>query len=550
MLLGGLYLSYGQHALAGEIFSRLLNETTQPAVRDRAWFYLGKVRYQRGLFDEAVDAFSRVGSDLPRFLRGEHAMLLSQSHMAQGRFTEAVAVLDGAADDSNDRIAYVRYNLGVALVRLNRIDEGTRLLDRVGQLDGDTPELRALRDKANLAIGYTHLQSGHEDQARAVLSRVRLHGPFSSKALLGVGWANAMQDDYRRALDPWLELQERDLLDSAVQESLLAVPYAFSRLGANGSAATHYRTALASFDRERIRLEAAINRATSGELIPALLREDQREIGRWHWQLETLPVSDDTRYLYHLVANNEFQDGLRSYRDLAALRDHLQQWQDKLGAFDDMVETRALAYEQRLPGVERRLGDVDIAELQLRRDELKQRLDLVEARRDVVGLADETQLELWRQLSVLEQNPAFSLDRSASARTKQRLLKGVLLWDLDRDYKYRAWRQRRSLAELDEALLLAGEFHGRTETAQAAVPEGVTENATRIAMLMPRIEVMQDRITASLGQQEKQLQVLAARELEAQKKRLDTYRVQARFALATIYDRAGIAANAGQGDAQ
>jgi hypothetical protein len=352
-----------------------------------------------------------------------------------------------------------------------------------------------------------------------------------------------MQDDYRSALNPWLELQERNLLDSAVQESLLAVPYAFSRLGADGSAAKHYRTAIDAFDREQASLDAVINRAASGELVPALLREDHRDIGRWHWRLENLPVSDDTRYLYHLVANNEFQDGLRSYRDLVALQAHLQEWQDKLGAFNDMVETRALAFDQRLPAVESRLSAVDVDALRQRRDELVIRLERIEAERDVAGLADDRQLQLWSQITAAERNPAFNLDQSAQAREKLRVLQGVLLWDLDRDYRYRLWSQRRSVAELNAALEIAGDFQQRAEAARAAVPAQVGDNATRILALAPRIEAMQSRLAKSLGQQQELLQALAIQELETQKERVETYRVQARFALATIYDRASVAAD-------
>ena len=68
-------------------------------------------------------------------------------------------------------------------------------------------------------------------------------------------------ENYRAALVPWLELQDRDLLDSAVQESLLAVPYAFGRLEAHGSAAEHYQYALAAFDGEMQRLDTTIERA-------------------------------------------------------------------------------------------------------------------------------------------------------------------------------------------------------------------------------------------------------------------------------------------------
>ena len=65
LLLGGLYLHYGQHVRAEEIFNRLLTQDVAPSVRDRAWFYLGKVRYQRGLHEDALAAFARVSGALP-----------------------------------------------------------------------------------------------------------------------------------------------------------------------------------------------------------------------------------------------------------------------------------------------------------------------------------------------------------------------------------------------------------------------------------------------------------------------------------------------------
>jgi TolA-binding protein len=549
LLLGGLYLSYGQHTKAGEIFDRLLTDNVNPAVRDRAWFYLGKVRYQRGWYSQAIDAFANVGGELPRILNAERQMLLAQSYMGQGRFADAAEVLQ-SGDGPEDWLAYVRYNLGVALVRLGRLEDGAMLLDRVGRLYSGDEELRALSDKANLAMGYAYLQNDNAEQAKMVLERVRLHGPFSSKALLGVGWANVMREDYRGALDPWLELQDRDLLDSAVQESLLAVPYAFSRLGADGSAADFYMTAMQQFDAEMASLDAAIQRTRSGELIPALLQQDASELGRWHWQLEELPVTDDSRYLYHLIANHEFQDGLRTYRDLVALDEHLAQWQEKLGAYNDMIDTRALAYDQRLPAVENRLAEIELTELQSQRDKLVAKFTDISQSRNIVGLANEREARLWSQLEVAAQNPAWSLEQSRTAREKHRILKGALLWDLDREYKYRLWQQQRSIAELDEALSVAHDFRERTNAARKTVPQWLDEYAGRVDTLAPRIDAMQAKIGTLLGRQQQQLQVLVTREFSAQKERLATYRVQARFALATIYDRATVAASDASGATQ
>ena len=56
VLRGGMLLSYGLHKEAGEIFARLIDKGAAPPVRDRAWFYLAKIRYQRGFLAEADDA--------------------------------------------------------------------------------------------------------------------------------------------------------------------------------------------------------------------------------------------------------------------------------------------------------------------------------------------------------------------------------------------------------------------------------------------------------------------------------------------------------------
>ncbi len=541
LLLGGLYLTYGQHARASEIFARLLDASVDPAVRDRAWMYVGKAKYERGRFAAADEAFARIGDALPGSLRSEHRMLRAQSLMAQGRFSEAAGLLDDW-DGADGWLAYANYNLGVALVRMQRVEEGAKRLDAVGRVDAGEIETVALRDKANLALGYAYLQAGQPEKARPVLERVRLDGPFSNKALLGVGWADAMLEDYRGALNPWLELQSRDLLDGAVQESRLAVPYAFSQLGAHGSAAEYYEAAMNHFDAELAGLDAAIDRARSGRLLPALLAGDDGGIGRWHWNLESLPTTDDARYLYQLIANHRFQDGLRSYRDLIALSRHLSEWQEKLVAFEDMIETRRLASARRLSAVEGRFAEIDVAALAARRDALADRLTRIERERDVVGLADPAEARLWRDIVALESNRAFDTEQAAGARDKQRILKGALLWELDADYRYRLWKHKRRLAELDAQLAVASERESAVREVRDGMPARLDRYGNRIAALAPRIEAMQARIAAALGEQQGHLAVIAARELEAQKARLSSYRVQARFALAAIYDRATVTA--------
>ena len=43
LLLGGLYLAYGMHNEAGKIFARILEENTDNAIKNRAYYYLAKI---------------------------------------------------------------------------------------------------------------------------------------------------------------------------------------------------------------------------------------------------------------------------------------------------------------------------------------------------------------------------------------------------------------------------------------------------------------------------------------------------------------------------
>ncbi len=542
LLLGGLYLSYGQHQRAGEIFDRLLNESVDGSIRDRAWFYLGKVQYRRGKYDAADVAFGRVGNELPQNLDAERHLLMSQGLMARGMFEPAAEILE-SWQGPGDWLAYGRYNLGVAMVRMNRLEQGASLLNKVGLLSDTSAEISALRDKANLALGYAYLQQDFEGQAKPVLQRVNLHGPFSNKALLGVGWADASQDNYRQALVPWLELKNRDLLDSAVQESLLAVPYAMGRLEAHGSAAENYLAALEDFDTEIGRLDIAIQSARDGTMITALLETDDPQIARWYWQLENIPDTTQARYLYHLIANHELQDGLRNYRDLMALQQHLDGWARKLEAFDDMVATRWIAYEQRLAPTNSQLDAVELDRHFANRDRLAARLEGVEQTRDVAGLATGNELFLWQSLQSLESHPAWQAEGMEEAREKYRVLKGFLSWESDRKFKYRLWQKKRSLSELDAALAEAAQRRDNVDASRDSVPLDLEKFSQHIASLAPRIAQVRAKVIKALAVQQNEIQVMAVRELETQKERLATYRIQAQFALATMYDRATAASN-------
>lgn len=543
LLRGGLYLSLGQHREAREIFERLLADpSTPPAVRDRAWFYLGKVLYASGHFEQSERALRAVTGSLPVALESERRLLIAQGFMYRGQFDAAIAELDGW-QGPDEWTAYGRFNLGVALVRANRVERGHVMLEQVGLLQTTDAELLALRDKANLALGYALLQAGQPAAARAALDRVRLQGPPANKALLGAGWADAAGGSFQQALVPWLELHGRDLLDAAVQESYLAVPYAYAELAAIGQAVGYYEQAIAAYDAERVRIEESIAAIRAGRLLAAALAADRGTRPDWFAQLTTLPDAPESRYLYHLMAGHEFQEGLKSYRSLEAMAQNLAGWSTSLGAFSDMIETRQRAFAAKLPDADRRLATVDVADINRRRDELRARLEAALHDRDIGALATERERQWLATLAGVEAELAThagdaSLD---DAREKARLARGVLTWNLDASWKTRVWQARRAMRELDAAVYDARTRQAGSVKARQGTPERAAALAVRVEAVSPRVVELTSRVESAKAAQGHRLADIAIVELETQRSRLDEYSVQARYALATIYDRASTA---------
>ena len=539
LLLGGLYLSLGEHVEAGKIFERLLTAAnTSENVRNKAWFYLGKVWYQRGYLDESERALRKVSDKIQPRISAERYMLLAQLMLRQDRYDDAIAALS-AWHGAPDWTAYAQFNLGVALVRKGRLPEAITHLDQVGRMETASEELLALKDKANLALGFAYLQAERAADARPILQRIRLDGPYSSKALLGVGWADSALGEFKRALVPWMALRKRNLLDSAVQESYLTVPYAYNQLGATGQAAEFYNSAIDSFDAESKHIDDSIEQIRGGSLLDRLLTDDKNESLTWYWQLKTLPDAPESRYLYQLLASNEFQEGLKNYRELHFMSRNLESWSTDLAAFNDMLDTRQEAYNREVPKADAVIAATDLGALTQKRVDFESRINDIEKSKDVAALGTSDEQRNWMRLKHIEDYLAAHPDDPdlGEMRDRFRLLKGVMYWRLSQSFKARVWNARRSVKELETSLVETQKRAVLVAQARQSMPNNTGVFAGRVTTISGRIDDLQQRLTALTEKQNRYLQALAIRELELQKQRILVYQVQARYELAAIYDK-------------
>ena len=541
ILRGGLLLSYGMHREAGLIFAKLIERGAPASVRDRAWYFLAKIRYQRGDNAGAESALAGVGSKLPAALEEDRGLLQANLAMARGDFVDAATVLQGMTAKSSASY-YARYNLGVALVKGGDAAAGRTLLGEVGHMPSFSEEQRSLRDKANVALGFAAMQDNRTDDARAALQRVRLDSPQASRALLGLGWAEASAKQPAKALVPWTELANRAVGDAAVLEAKIAVPYAYAELGAFGQAHDEYQNALAQFDREQGALDESIAAIKSGKLVDALAAKNPGEEMGWFWSLNTLPEMPHAAHLTPVLAQHAFQESFKNYRDLRFLERNLAQWRESLVAYRDMLANRRDAYAKRLPQTQAgaKDGGGAIVALEARRSQLAGEVQRVEAEADVIAFADPKQdvllqrlAEVQRAMKALAGQP--EVDALAD---KVRLIAGALSWELAQDFPARLWSAKKDMQAVDQQLAQAREREARLVAAQRDEPAKFDAFAKRIAELDVRLATLTPRVVALAAEQQQEVQAIAVAELHGQQQRLAEYRTQARFALAQLVDRA------------
>lgn len=538
LLLGGLELSWGMWREAEGVFNRLLDQPeVAPSVRDRAWYQLARIAHRKGDDEAALQALVRM-SERPRLrLRAERELLAASLLVRLGRPREAVERLR-AWHGPDDLEPYARFNLAAALLAAGEDRQAEKKLEFLGRAKARSEEARSLRDKANLALGIRHLEAGRVKQARKVLERIRLQGPFAAQGLLAAGWARAEAADFRAALVPWLELRRRDPFDPSVLEALLSAPYAYARLGVYGKAAALYEEGIAVYRQEAGRLQEAMSAVRQGRLAAALARQDR---GGFSHVPEFDPVRvPGGRYLARLLASHGFREAWRNYRDLQQMHRRLAAWQENIEVLGTMLETRRAGYARSLPAARAMLRKTDLERLAGKRDALAARLEAIAEAGDARALFTGEETDQWRRLDALERRLDRLPDAAERPPMQERLrrLRGLLLWQAYTGFPDRLWGMRKRLKALDEALAALGDRRAALERAVAAVPAGFDAYQARIGVLRRRIDTAQRRLAGVLERQRAELEAMALAELRRRQQRLEQYLMQSRFALAQLYDRA------------
>jgi predicted negative regulator of RcsB-dependent stress response len=537
---GDFELRYRMHLRAGRAIKAVLDADVEQPVKNEAAYRLARIEFQKDQPEDALHALERIQGTVPDDIKNDIEFLRANVYLALGRPADAVEVLR-RLQTADSLKGFAAYNLGIALLQAGHSPEAMRQLDKAGQIETREKATAAIRDKSNMVLGSIMLRSEDYSHAQLAFDRVRLEGPYSNRALLSTGWAEASAHDYQKALVPWGMLIQRDGTDAAVQEARLALPFAYSKLQVYGRAAVLYGQALDSFNKELEKVDASMRSIRAGNFLKALVREEIKEDNLWVVRLRTLQDTPETFYLTELMASNDFQTALHNYLDLEDLHRRLIAWQGGFDAFVDLIRLRRANYEPLLPKVDARFRELD-SQMRMRIEQrayLQKRLQdiLTAPRPELLATADErVALERTRKIDAALRHASGPERANWQARLEH--LRGALTWRLYTEYPERLTQAHKDLNALNEDVAMLQERYSAFVRARQAAVHSYAGYDQEIGRLRTRVSEALERVDTLLARQGQVIEAVAIDELKTRRERLEAYQVQARYAVADSYDRA------------
>ncbi|MBU2886233.1 hypothetical protein KO507_10710 [Gilvimarinus agarilyticus] len=553
LMRGGMLLAYGMTEQAQQAFNTHLNQGEPGRLRDTAHLYLARLHYQAGRLDQAQLNLDALQGSLSPGL-AEEAANLRISLLIAGRgapsLNDAEPILEPLAEHSHLALL----NLGNSAARQNDPIRAQSyyqaLLAAAPPTDPERgDEYLALRDKALTALGYSYLQQKDFASAKAAFRRVRLETAFANRALLGYGWSAASYHDYVLALKPWQALRQRSLLDPAVQESLLAVPWAYEQMGSTGAALIAYGESetlltemLADIDTHLAQLNAqALLDYLTGERRPQALHPSQAKSGQnWLSLPDSSVITSPLTYLDTLLRDDAQQQQAQLLRDLVDLQHRHRQWQQKLDVYRELVQQKRLRRAERADQLSRSGLLQQSDELQTVSDRLSEQLRQIEVQHNAMALADtQTRALHARQQSAQRALQALEGKKPLpyQAQAKLNFFAGVLQWRAAQQLPANRWEVQKRLNQINASLASSLAASERIEQLLAQ-EQDLQAQLQRLNRARERNQQLLAAQAQAINEQAAALSAALRGHLGEHRARLNDYLAQTRLSIARLMDDA------------
>jgi hypothetical protein len=358
---------------------------------------------------------------------------------------------------------------------------------------------------------------------------------------LGYGWAAAEMGNYEEALKPWLHLSKSALIDENNQEAMIAVPYAYEKLGSEGLALQYYQNAEDSFTEEIRKIDDVLISLKNEELLVAL-KIQQREKLDWLSFAEEQQLSPQLSYLVQLFSRDQFQGSIQEFQDLLAVQESLRVWQSKLAFYQETVEQRERSRAEKAEFLQASSLEDRLVGMRDSRKALSLEIERVAAERDFFALATDEENNLIKRITRSEKNIETLRDSDPFIDEYEETLrryKGLMLWQTSEEFGDRLWQSIKTLNQLDSKIGEANASEDRVTKILAAAPD-LDPYKARMTESQQKIDQLLARIDRAINNNESDLKDQVVGILNAQRARLFNYLAQSRLSVARLYDKANL----------
>ncbi|MCF6282328.1 MAG: hypothetical protein L3J28_08985 [Candidatus Polarisedimenticolaceae bacterium] len=557
LLLAGLYISFGLDDEAEKIFKERLTQTDHRKLRNQAMLLIAKLQFKHGLYEKTEKTLKRVQAQLAPKQQEERLQLHGQLLLLRDKYRWSVARLRKIGNKSEWAI-YGRYNLAIALIKLNDGNTGQVLLEAIGQMEATTNDMWVLRDRANLALGFWFLENRQDEDGLRVFRRIRLNSPVTSMGLLGLGWAYQGQFEYKAALSTWQRLLDKETSNPAVQEALLTTPYAYLKLGSTKEALKGYEHAIERYQQEIRRLDTNITALQSGTFFKTQGERDKHSNKAWvNWAIRQ-SVDPSNRELNSMLSSHVFISSISDLQDLLYLKQTLHLWSEELNVFKSVaknatkgvIKTRLVRlekerqqllkkltkYNEQLKTEQRPSDNLKIStpsDLWVFRDMLFN-IDITGKNRHI-ATGDERQL-LRRRQSNLNMIRTFS-KRDKKDNKSLETLEKIIHWQNEVSSEQDISLLQKGLSDVEMRLSMIDKREQAMRMLQQTEKSELRAYEKPIAQTLARIDKQQLKLDNAIKTQINHLNSMAKSELILQKNHLKGYLIRAYFSIARIHDK-------------
>ena len=154
LMLAEVYIAWGLDEEATVLLREVATQTKSSTRSATAFFYLGKLDYQKAQYRQAVDAFNRARVDLSPSLLPEILYLSGNSHLNLEAYQEAIEGLSQVPTTSSF-YPYAIYSGALAYLNSGDVPSTIQKFQELLMIDskGD-PMMAPLMDRARMSLGF------------------------------------------------------------------------------------------------------------------------------------------------------------------------------------------------------------------------------------------------------------------------------------------------------------------------------------------------------------------------------------------------------------